>query len=176
MTITAYWGSGSPFAWRMLLALEFKRLPYESRRLAFDKGEHKSPEYLKLNPRGRVPALTDGECVLYESLAILAYLERAYPEPALFGRTPQEHGAVMRWVSEIVSYLEPAGLPICACTRCCRFCGARACSPARKAVIPPSRGSPPRTFRLSRAGAGRSRPCPVTSEPIRLIGAVEGEG
>ncbi|MGH8675549.1 MAG: glutathione S-transferase family protein [Burkholderiales bacterium] len=107
-----YWGSGSPFAWRVLLALEFKGLAYESRRLSFDRREHKSPEYLKLNPRGQVPALTDGGFAIYESVAILSYLDRKYPGKPLFGRTPEEHGAIMRWVSEIGAYVESAGLPI----------------------------------------------------------------
>ena len=43
--------------------------------------EHKAPEYQKMNPRGRVPTLKDGDFVLYESLAILAYLDRKHPEP-----------------------------------------------------------------------------------------------
>jgi hypothetical protein len=44
-----YWGSGSPFAWQVLLALEVKKIPYASRLLEFSKGQHKSPEYLALN-------------------------------------------------------------------------------------------------------------------------------
>ena len=53
MALTLYWGSGSPFSWRVLLALEHKRLPYESQLLHFDKQEHQSPQMLKMNPRGR---------------------------------------------------------------------------------------------------------------------------
>ena len=47
MALTLYWGSGSPFSWRVLLALEHKRLPYESHLLHFDKQEHQSPQMLK---------------------------------------------------------------------------------------------------------------------------------
>ena len=90
MAIEVYWGSGSPFAWRVLLALEHKRLPYVSHLLQFSKQEHKSPQMLALNPRGRVPVLKDGDYVCFESLAILYYLDRKYPEPPIFGRTPEE--------------------------------------------------------------------------------------
>src|SRR5256885_521527 len=54
MAIEVFWGSGSPVAWRVLLALEYKRLPYVSHLLQFSKQEHKSPQMLALNPRGRV--------------------------------------------------------------------------------------------------------------------------
>jgi glutathione S-transferase len=104
-----YWMSGSPYAWRALLALEIKGVPYVSRLLDFSKGETKTPEFLALNPRGKVPALKDGEVVQTESLAIIAYLDRKFPEPALFGRTPEETGRIWRAISESVSYLEPAG-------------------------------------------------------------------
>ena len=52
MTIEVFWGSGSPYSWRVLLALEFKRLPYVSHLLQFSKQEHKSQEMLALTPRG----------------------------------------------------------------------------------------------------------------------------
>jgi glutathione S-transferase len=109
MALELYWGSGSPFSWRVMLTLELKRLPYESKLLEFSKEEHKSPGYLKLNPRGKVPTLKDGDFVLYESLAIMAYLDRKHPEPSIFGSTPQETGLILRTISETESYLlEPA--------------------------------------------------------------------
>jgi glutathione S-transferase len=92
----------------MASAAELKKLPYESKLLEFGKAEHKAPEYLKMNPRGRVPTLKDGDFVLYESLAMLAYLDRKHPEPPLFGRTPEEAGIIWRQVSEFESYLRPA--------------------------------------------------------------------
>jgi glutathione S-transferase len=72
MALEVYWASGSPFAWRVLLTLAVKRLPYQSRLLSFAKGENKSAEYLAMNPRGKVPTLKDGDFALYESLAIMA--------------------------------------------------------------------------------------------------------
>jgi glutathione S-transferase len=107
MTIEVYWGSGSPFAWRVLLALEHKRLPYVSHLLQFSKQEHKSPQMLALNPRGRVPVLKDGDYVCFESLAILYYLERKYPQPPIFGASAEEGGTIMRVICEYQAYIEP---------------------------------------------------------------------
>lgn len=108
MALELYWGSGSPFAWRVMLALELKGLVYESRRLEFSKGDHKTDAYLKLNPRGKVPTLIDGDFVLHESMAILSYLDRQYPSPSLFGATPEENGLIWRAIFEC-DYLINAG-------------------------------------------------------------------
>jgi glutathione S-transferase len=107
MAIDVYWGSGSPYAWRVLLALEYKRLPYTGHLLQFSKQEHKSHEMLALNPRGRVPVLKDGDYVCFESLAILYYLDLKYPQPPIFGRTPEEAGVIMRVICEYQAYIEP---------------------------------------------------------------------
>src|SRR4029453_14529248 len=104
MAIELYWGSGSPFVWRVMLTLEVKGLEYESKLLEFSKGEHKAPAYLQLNPRGKVPTLKDGDCGLYESLAIMSYLDRKYPEPPLFGKTPEQTGLIWRALVECESY------------------------------------------------------------------------
>ena len=106
MAIEVYWGSGSIYSWRVLLALEFKQLRYLSHSLDLSKQEHCSPELLKLNPRGRVPVLVDGEFVCYEPLAILTYLDRKYPQMPLFGRNAEEAGNIMRRVCEFQVYLE----------------------------------------------------------------------
>jgi glutathione S-transferase len=106
--VEIYWLSGSPFAWRVLLAAEMKGIPYESRLLEASKGEHKSPEFLAINPLGRVPALREGAFTLHESLAILVYLDRKQPEPPLFGRTAEEAGRIFEAISEGVCDLEPS--------------------------------------------------------------------
>ena len=107
MAIEVFWGSGSPYAWRVLLALEYKHLPYVSHLLQFSKQEHKSHEMLSLNPRGRVPVLKDGDYVCFESLAILYYLDLKYPQPPIFGGTPEEAGTIMRVICEYQAYIEP---------------------------------------------------------------------
>ena len=106
MAIELWWGSGSPYSWRALLALEFKQLQYVSHQVQFAKQEHKSPQMLSMNPRGRVPVLKDGDFVCFESLAILQYLDRKYPSPPLFGRTPEEAGTINRVICEYESYAE----------------------------------------------------------------------
>jgi len=106
MALELWWGSGSPYSWRALLALEYKALPYASHLVQFAKQEHKSPQMLAMNPRGRVPVLKDGEFVVFESLGILQYLDRKYPERPLFGATAEEAGTIARVISEYQSYVE----------------------------------------------------------------------
>jgi glutathione S-transferase len=113
MPITIYWASGSCPSWRVLMTLEHKQLAYESRVLEFSKREHKSADHLAMNPRGRVPVLRDGDHSLYESIAIIAYLESKYPERPVLGRTPEQTGLIWRQLSEVMAYLEPALDRVC---------------------------------------------------------------
>jgi glutathione S-transferase len=108
MAIQLYWGSGSPFAWRVMLTLEVKGLPYESKLLEFSKGENETPDYLRLNPRGKVPTLKDGDFIVYESLAIMSYLDAKYPQTPLFGTTPEQTGMVWQTLAECESYMVTA--------------------------------------------------------------------
>ena len=55
--------------------------PYELVLVDIDKGEHRTEAYRKIQPHGRVPALRDGDLVMYESAAILLYLADRHPEP-----------------------------------------------------------------------------------------------
>ena len=109
MALELYWGSGSPFAWRVMLILEVKNLVYQSTLLEFSRGDHKAPAFLELSPRGKVPVLKDGDFVLNESLAIMAYLDKKHPEPSLFGTSPQETGLIWRAIMETDNYLVSAG-------------------------------------------------------------------
>jgi glutathione S-transferase len=106
MSLEIFWGSGSPFSWRVLLALEVKAVPYQSKLLELSKRQHQSPEFLALNPRGKIPLLRDGELVVSESLAIIAYLDRKFPDPPLFGRTPAEAARVWQAALECAYYLD----------------------------------------------------------------------
>lgn len=78
----------SPNCQRVKVVLAEKKLPYETVPVDLKKGEQKKPEYLKLNPGGKVPVLIDGATVLYESLIINEYLDEKYPEPPLM---PKDH-------------------------------------------------------------------------------------
>jgi glutathione S-transferase len=72
---------GSPYLRSVQLVLEEKRTPYRIHVL--QPGEHKSPEYLARHPFGRIPALQHGDFALYETQAILRYVNAILPEPPL---------------------------------------------------------------------------------------------
>lgn len=65
------------------IALEQAGADYEARRLDFSKNEQRSPEYLRINPKGRVPALVTDRGILTETPAILAFIAQSYPEAGL---------------------------------------------------------------------------------------------
>ena len=106
-SLELFWIAGSPFSWRVMLTLEAKQIPYTPRLLQASQGEHKKPDFLTLNPRGKVPTLRDGDFVLYESIAIMQYLEERYPDRPMFGRTARETATIWRAISEFSSYLQP---------------------------------------------------------------------
>jgi glutathione S-transferase len=109
MALTFYWASGSPYSWRVYLALEYKLVPFEPRLVSFDKSEHKTREFLAISPRHQVPVITDDGFALYESSAILEYLEERFPlAPPLFASDRRARALVRQWVSEITSKIEPA--------------------------------------------------------------------
>jgi glutathione S-transferase len=101
MTLRFYYGSGSPYAWRVWLALEHKTIPYELQSISFADRQHKTPDYLAINPRGKVPAIVDGDFALYESAAILEYLDERFPDgPSLFPGDIRGRAVVRRLVQE----------------------------------------------------------------------------
>ena len=107
MSYDFYWMSGSPNAWRAMLTLEYKGIPYRSHRLDGSRGEHRTAEFLAMNPRGKVPVLKNGAFVMSESIATMAYLERTHPEKPLFGTDAEESGRIWQRVLEIVHYVLP---------------------------------------------------------------------
>jgi glutathione S-transferase len=90
----------SPRRVRIFLAEKGVEVPREA--VDLRSGEHLADAYLRINPRGAVPALKfdDGE-VLCESAAICRYFEALHPEPPLFGRTPIEIGRIESWTRRI---------------------------------------------------------------------------
>ena len=101
MVITFYYGSGSPFAWRVWFALEHKGLSYERVTLSFTERENKKPDYLAINPRGKVPAIVDGDLRLFESDAIVEYLDEKYPERPLYPKDVEGRALTRRIVREV---------------------------------------------------------------------------
>jgi glutathione S-transferase len=105
-----YYASGSPYAWRVWLALEHKGVAYKRKTLSFDAGDLKTPKYAALNPRRKVPVLVDDDFALYESAAVVEYIQDRWPEgPALFARDMRERAIQRRMVCEIDQYLAKAG-------------------------------------------------------------------
>jgi glutathione S-transferase len=83
---------GSPFSRAVLVTLEEKRAPYEL--VPVVPGTLRAPQHLSRHPFGRVPVLEHGDFRLYETQAILRYLDRVLPEPALTPADPR-HAARM---------------------------------------------------------------------------------
>ena len=81
--IKLYDFKSSPNCQRVKIVLAEKNLPYDIAPIDLRAHEQKTPEYLKLNPYGKVPVLTDDATVLYESLIINEYLDEKYPDPPL---------------------------------------------------------------------------------------------
>jgi len=114
MAIVLSYVSGSPFAWRVQLALEHKALPYERKVLSFAAGDTRKPEFVALNPRHRVPVIVDGDFVLYESNAIVEYLEDAYPSSGspLFPGDARTRALARRLIMEVDNYFDEAIDPL----------------------------------------------------------------
>jgi glutathione S-transferase len=110
MPLQFYYGSRSPFAWTVWLALEHKEIPHVVRRVMFDSGEMQSPAFLAMNPRGQVPVIDDDGFVLYESAAILEYLDAKYGTRSLFPADLERRSLVRQLICETHAYLyERAG-------------------------------------------------------------------
>jgi glutathione S-transferase len=104
---TLYVGSGSPYSWRVWLALEHKALPYTLRLMSFAGGDLKTPEFGALNPRRKVPVLDDAGYVIYESTAIVEYLADAYRDVGapLFPEDVRLRATARRKIREADEYL-----------------------------------------------------------------------
>ena len=89
MILYDYWRSSS--AWRVRIALHWKKLPFERRvvNLIKDGGEQHAADFATLNPLRQVPVLvTDEGRTITQSMAIIGYLEERFPAPALLPADP----------------------------------------------------------------------------------------
>ena len=84
----------SPMSRKVRLVLGEKKLPFE---LRFERTWERRPEFLAMNPAGKVPVLEDEDgAVIADSYAIVEYLEERYPEPPLLGKTLAERAETRR--------------------------------------------------------------------------------
>lgn len=90
------YGSPRSSASRVYWLLEEIGLTYQPVKINMREKEHKSEAFLKLNSNGKIPVLTDGDFVIWESIAINNYLADKYA-PHLLGSTPEIRGTVSQW-------------------------------------------------------------------------------
>lgn len=101
MMLTFYYAPGT-CALASHLALEFAGAPYEAKRLDFKQNQQRSPEYLRVNPKGRVPALVTERGVLTETPALLQYIAQSFPQAKL---APVNDAFLLARGNEFNSYL-----------------------------------------------------------------------
>lgn len=87
--------------------IELEQVP-----LDFQKNEHKSEEYLKLNPNGKVPTLVDGDVVLWESMAINHYIAEKYKQDLFGPMDAASHAQLMQWSFWAINHLNHAFEPL----------------------------------------------------------------
>jgi glutathione S-transferase len=83
--------------------------PYETRILSFEKGEHKTPQFLAINPMGKIPAIVHRGVVVTETAAICLYLADEFPAANLAPRIGDpQRGTYLRWFLFGAGCFEPA--------------------------------------------------------------------
>ncbi len=97
------------------IVLEELGVPYEPVRVLVNEGEGRRPEYLAVNPRGRVPALlirdAQGERILTEAMAIMGYLTQTHGEPgALLPTGGEAFARAIEWMSWLGSTMHQSGV------------------------------------------------------------------
>ena len=106
-----------PFCQKVRVVLAEKDLEFEIKPVDLRKGEQKAPEFLKLNPYGKVPVLIDEDVVVYDSTIINEYLDEEYPNPLLM---PEDSAgrARVRLLEDFAdtSFTPPAGMVATATT------------------------------------------------------------
>ena len=105
MKLYTYFRSSA--AYRVRIGLNLKGLAYEPAFIHLVKREQVQPDYLAVNPQGRVPSLDLGGDVLIQSPAILEYLEEVYPDPPLLPKDPLQRAKVRAACALIACDIHP---------------------------------------------------------------------
>ncbi|WFU36977.1 glutathione S-transferase family protein [Bradyrhizobium brasilense] len=108
------WGrANSVNVQKVLWCLAELDLPYQRIDAGMQFGKNDQPDYLAMNPNGRVPTLVDGDFVLWESNSVMRYLCMAYGHGApLYPQAPTARAAVDRWLDWTLSTLQPVDRPV----------------------------------------------------------------
>ena len=102
-----YWATGT-CALASHIALEEAGAKYDAVKLDFSQGEQRKPDYLKVNPKGRVPALVTERGILTETPAILAWIAQTHPQAKLAPSDPFEFAMAQAFNSYLCSTVHPA--------------------------------------------------------------------
>jgi len=105
--IKLYDSQTSPNCHRVRVVLEEKQIPYELVPVDLKKGEQKRPDFLKLNPYGKVPVIIDGSTVVYESCIINEYLEDKYPQRSLLPKDPGARAGIRILIDYGLNHFAP---------------------------------------------------------------------
>ena len=105
--IKLYWASGT-CAMASHIALEEAGASYETARLEFSQGDQRKPDYLKVNPKGRVPAIVTDSGILTETPAILAWIAQTHPQAKLAPTEPFEFAKAQAFNSYLCATVHPA--------------------------------------------------------------------
>jgi maleylacetoacetate isomerase len=105
MKLYGYFRSSAAF--RVRIALNLKGLKPEQEFIHLRKNVQYSPDYLKLNPQGLVPAFIDEGQTMSQSLAIIEYLEETHPQPPLLPRDPAGRARVRSLAQAIACDIHP---------------------------------------------------------------------
>ena len=100
-----YWRSSA--AYRVRIVLNLKQVAYDSVAIDLTTGAQRDPAYVTRNPQGLVPALDIGGAMLTQSLAIIDYLDTAYPATPMLPREPLARARVFAQALSIVADLHP---------------------------------------------------------------------
>jgi glutathione S-transferase len=109
MTKFTVYGSQRSRASRVTWCAREIGVPFEQIELTFE--QMKGPEYLALNPAGKVPTLIENDLKLFESLAINLYLAKKYATGELYPTNPEDEARVLQWTLWAATELEPKLMP-----------------------------------------------------------------
>ena len=101
-----FYYSGAPNPTKVALLLEETGLPYEAIPVDTRKGDQHQPEFLAINPNAKVPAIVDGDAVVFDSSAILLYLAEKTGK-FLPANTPEARGELLSWMFFVSSGVGP---------------------------------------------------------------------